>query len=115
MAVKKITKKKTLKASKPKGSQTITRKEISEAISEEVGLSRQMSTQILESVLEEMTQGLINGKQLKISSFASFNVNDKNERIGRNPKTGEEKPITARKAISFKASDGFKERVAKKK
>ena len=93
--------------------QTITRKEISEAIAEKIGLSRQMSSQILESVLEEMAQGLVTASQLKISSFASFNVNDKNERVGRNPKTGEEKAITARRAISFKASDRFKERVSK--
>ena len=100
---------------KQKSGQTITRKEMSEAIVEKVGLSRQMSIQILESVLEEMAEGLITANQLKISFFASFNVNDKNERIGRNPKTGEEKPITARKAISFKASDSFKERVSKGK
>ncbi len=98
-----------------KTEKTITRKQIAEAIAEKVGLSRQMSTQILEFVLDEMARGLIEAKQLKVSSFASFKVNEKNERIGRNPKTGEEKPISARKTISFKASDIFKNRVLKQK
>ena len=92
---------------------TITRTEISEAIADKVGFSKQRANQILETVLEEMIQGLIKDGQLKLSSFASFNIHKKNNRIGRNPKTGQEVMITPRKTISFRASDILKSRILK--
>jgi integration host factor subunit alpha len=92
---------------------TITRMEIAEAIANKVGLSKQRANQILETALEGMIQGLIKDSQLKISSFASFNIQKKKNRIGRNPKTGQEVMITPRKTVSFRASDILKNRVLK--
>jgi integration host factor subunit alpha len=92
---------------------TITRVEIADAIARKVGLSKQRATQILETALEEMSQGLIKDEQLKLSSFASFNIHKKSKRVGRNPKTGREVMITPRKTISFRASDILKNRILK--
>tara|TARA_A100000171_G_C2129673_1_gene145863 strand:+ start:2188 stop:2484 length:297 start_codon:yes stop_codon:yes gene_type:complete len=92
---------------------TLTRAEISDSIADEVGVSRQKAVELLECVLEEMSSSLIEHGTLKLSSFGSFSVRQKNDRIGRNPKTGKEVTIQPRKAISFKASHLLKERVIK--
>ena len=83
---------------------TLTRMDLSEAVFREVGLSRNESAQLVESVLEHMSASLVRGEQVKISSFGTFLVRNKKERIGRNPKTKEEVMIGERKVISFKAS-----------
>ncbi len=93
---------------------TLTRAEISEAIAENVGFPRHRSVEILEQILEQMIVGLVKEGELKLSSFGSFNVRKKNNRIGRNPKTGKEVMITPRQTISFRASHILKELVAKK-
>ena len=94
------------------GENTLTRMELSEAILREVGLSRSESAQLVESVLKHMSNALANGEQVKISSFGTFNVRQKNARIGRNPKTGEEVPILPRRVLSFRPSHLMKKRVA---
>ena len=94
------------------GENTLTRMELSEAILREVGLSRSESAQLVESVLKHMSNALASGEQVKISSFGTFNVRQKNARIGRNPKTGEEVPILPRRVLSFRPSHLMKKRVA---
>ena len=71
---------------------TITRMDLSEAVFREVGLSRNDSAQLVESVLAHMSDALVSGEQVKISSFGTFSVREKSARLGRNPKTGEEVP-----------------------
>ena len=83
---------------------TITRVSITEAIYEEIGLSRKDSGDVLDMVIEEIKTELANGNDVKISSFGTFALRKKNARIGRNPKTGETAPITPRTVISFKPS-----------
>ena len=91
---------------------TLTRMDLSEAVFREVGLSRNESADLVETVLELMSSALVRGEQVKISSFGTFSVRDKNARVGRNPKTGEEVPITPRRVLTFRPSHLMKERVA---
>ena len=91
---------------------TLTRMDLSEAVFREVGLSRNDSAQLVESVLEHMSDSLVNGEQVKISSFGTFSVRDKAARIGRNPKTGQEVPINPRRVLTFRPSHLMKDRVA---
>ncbi len=90
---------------------TITRAHLSEAVYQEVGLSRNESAELVESVLNEITDSLVKGETAKISSFGSFQVRSKGGRVGRNPKTGEEVPIKPRKVLVFRASHVLKERI----
>lgn len=92
---------------------TITRAQLSEAIYEEVGLSRNESAALLETVLEEMSLALSKGDTVKISSFGSFSVRSKGQRIGRNPKTGTEVPILPRRVLVFRPSQLLKSRINK--
>ena len=84
--------------------QTLTRADLADSIYEEVGLSRHESAELVESIIEEICSTLATGENVKISGFGSFSVRQKGERIGRNPKTGEEIPIKPRKVLVFKAS-----------
>ncbi|MEM9048622.1 MAG: integration host factor subunit alpha [Pseudomonadota bacterium] len=90
---------------------TLTRLDLTEAVYREVGLSRNESAQLVESVLELMSDALVRGETVKISSFGTFNVRSKNRRIGRNPKTGEEVPIEPRRVLVFRASHIMKDKV----
>jgi integration host factor subunit alpha len=90
---------------------TITRADLAESVYRKVGLSRTESAELVETVLQEMCDAVVRGETLKVSSFATFQLRDKNERVGRNPKTGEEVPITPRRVISFKASNILKNRI----
>jgi integration host factor subunit alpha len=90
---------------------TITRADLAESVYEQVGLSRNESSDLVEAVLEEISNALIAGKNVKISSFGSFSVREKGERIGRNPKTGVEVPIKPRKVLVFRASHVLKDRM----
>ncbi len=91
---------------------TLTRMDLSEAVFREVGLSRNESAQLVERVLEELSDALVRGEQVKISSFGTFSVRDKAARVGRNPKTGQEVPISPRRVLTFRPSHLMKERVA---
>ncbi len=91
---------------------TLTRMDLGEAVFREVGLSRNESAGLVESVLGHMSDALASGKSVKISSFGTFSVRDKNARIGRNPKTGEEVPILPRRVLTFRPSHLMKDRVA---
>ncbi|MDY8109613.1 integration host factor subunit alpha [Fulvimarina sp. 2208YS6-2-32] len=90
---------------------TLTRADLSEAVFRKIGLSRTESASLVEMILEEICDTISRGESVKISSFGSFLVRDKNERIGRNPKTGEEVPISPRKVTVFKPSNVLKERI----
>ena len=92
-------------------SSTITRAQLSEAVYRELGLSRNESAELVESLLHEISSTLIRGEQVKLSSFGSFTVKHKRERTGRNPKTGEEVPIKPRRVLVFKASNILKRRI----
>jgi integration host factor subunit alpha len=92
---------------------TITRADLSEAVYERVGLSRSESGMLVESTLQLMSDALVDGENVKISSFGSFNIREKSERIGRNPKTGVEAVITPRRVVVFKASQTLKDNVLK--
>jgi integration host factor subunit alpha len=92
-------------------SNTVTRAQLSEAVYQEVGLSRNESADLVESVLDEIADALAVGDMVKISSFGSFAVRSKGQRIGRNPKTGEEVPILPRRVLVFRASHVLKARI----
>lgn len=83
---------------------TVTRVSITEAIYEEVGLSRKDSGDVLDIIIEEIKSELSSGNDVKISSFGTFSLRKKNARVGRNPKTGVEAEISPRTVISFKPS-----------
>ena len=93
--------------------QTITRAQLSESVYQEVGLSRNESADLLESVLNQISNALSAGEAVKISSFGSFSVRKKGQRIGRNPKTGEEVPILPRQVLVFKPSNVLKSKINK--
>lgn len=90
---------------------TLTRMDLSEAVFREVGLSRNESADLVETVLKHMSDALVSGEQVKISSFGTFSVRAKTGRVGRNPKTGEEVPITPRRVLTFRPSHLMKDRV----
>ena len=90
---------------------TITRANLSEAVFQEVGLSRRESAELVVSVLDEISDALVRGEKVKLSSFGSFMVRQKGERVGRNPKTGEENPILPRRVLVFRASHVLKNRI----
>ena len=90
---------------------TITRAHLSEAVYQEVGLSRNESTELVELVLSQIADSLAQGDTVKLSSFGSFSVRKKGGRMGRNPKTGEEVPIKPRRVLVFRPSHVLKERI----
>jgi len=91
---------------------TLTRMDLADAVHGEVGLSRNESADLVESVLTHISDALVAGEQVKISSFGTFSTRDKSARIGRNPKTGEEVPIHPRRVLTFRPSHLMKDRVA---
>ena len=90
---------------------TVGRAHLTKAVGQEVGLSRNESARLVESVLEEISSTLARGESVKVSSFGTFSVRDKAQRIGRNPKTGEEVPILPRRVLVFRASHVLKDRI----
>ncbi len=90
---------------------TVTRADLSEAVYQKVGLSRTESASLVESVLSEICDCLAKGETVKLSSFGSFVVRHKGQRVGRNPKTGVEVPILPRRVLSFRSSQVLKARI----
>lgn len=90
---------------------TLTRADLAEAVVEKVGLPRNESQELVELVLSEISTTLADGESVKLSSFGSFGIREKGERIGRNPKTGEEVPITPRRVLVFRPSNIMKDRI----
>jgi len=88
---------------------TVTRAHLAEAVYQEVGLSRSESGELVDAILDEVSQALIDDGTVKISSFGTFTVRQKGQRVGRNPKTGEEVPILPRQVLVFRASQKLKD------
>ncbi|NHK27591.1 integration host factor subunit alpha [Parvularcula flava] len=90
---------------------TLTRADLTEAVYRNVGLSRNESAELVETILETMAGKLETGETVKLSSFGTFSVREKNQRIGRNPKTGEEVPIKPRRVLTFRPSHVLKDQI----
>lgn len=90
---------------------TLTRADLAEAVVRKVGLPRNESQELVELVLNEISSSLSRGEAVKLSSFGSFGIRSKGERIGRNPKTGKEVPITPRRVLVFRPSNIMKDRI----
>ncbi|PIW56330.1 MAG: integration host factor subunit alpha [Sphingomonadales bacterium CG12_big_fil_rev_8_21_14_0_65_65_10] len=91
---------------------TLTRADICEAVHKKTGYPKSESQQLVEDVLDLMTEALISGENVKISGFGTFLLRDKAERVGRNPKTGVEVPITPRRVLIFRASQALRDKVS---
>ena len=91
---------------------TLTRMDLADAVHNEVGLSRNDSADLVESVLTHLSDALVSGETVKVSSFGTFSVREKAARVSRNPKTGEEVPIHRRRVLTFRPSHLMKDRVA---
>ncbi len=91
---------------------TLTRADLAEAINRKLGFSRAEALTMVEAVLSLMSDALAQGENVKVSGFGTFLLRDKTERVGRNPKTGVEVPITPRRVLTFRASQMLKDRVA---
>ena len=91
--------------------ETLTRADLTESVYRNIGLSRNESSELVEAVLEEVCACLEKGEEVKLSSFGTFSVHSKSERVGRNPKTGIEAVITPRRVLSFRPSHILKDRV----
>ena len=92
--------------------ETLTRAARAEAIHNRLGISRAESLAMVESIIDHICDALAAGQNVKISGFGTFLLRDKGERIGRNPKTGVEVPITPRRVLTFRASQMLKDRVS---
>ena len=90
---------------------TLTRADLAEAVFDKAGLARNEAAEVVELVLKQIVQALERGEPIKLSSFGSFGLRQKAERVGRNPKTGDVVPITPRRVIVFKASNIMKDRI----
>lgn len=94
-------------------SETLTRAEIVEAIHGEIGLARVDAQRMVEAILASISDALADGQNVKVSGFGTFLLHDKSARVGRNPKTGTEAQITARRVVTFRPSESLKGRIAK--
>lgn len=94
---------------------TVTRMDLAEAVYHEVGLTRKAAQDLVDQVFEELCRVLEKGDTVKLSTFGNFSVRAKRQRVGRNPKTGVEVPITPRRVLSFRASHILKDRMNGKK
>lgn len=92
---------------------TMTRADLAEALHRKVGLSRAESADMVEQILDHMTDALQRGENVKLSGFGTFVLRDKGERIGRNPKTGIEVPIAPRRVLTFRASQMMRDRIVR--
>ncbi len=90
---------------------TLTKADIVEKLFESIGLNRKDAKELVDMFFEEIKHALEQGKTVKLSGFGSFDLRDKRERPGRNPKTGEEIPVTARRVVTFKAGQKLKGRI----
>jgi integration host factor subunit alpha len=89
----------------------LTKADFADSLFDELGLNKREAKEMVELFFEEIKGSLEQGKQVKISGFGKFELRDKNSRPGRNPKTGEEIPITARRVVTFRSGQKLKARV----
>jgi integration host factor subunit alpha len=90
----------------------VTRADLADALYQEVGLAHGDCRKLVDDVVDEIAQSLVREEQVKVSTFGSFKIRHKNERMGRNPKTGEEAVIPARRVVVFRPANGLRSRVA---
>ena len=90
---------------------TLTRADLAEILNRQIGLSRADAANMIGSILDHMTAAVLDGENVKISGFGTFVLRDKGQRVGRNPKTGVEVPITPRRVLTFRASQGLRQKV----
>ncbi len=90
---------------------TLTKADLAEYLFDELGLNKRESKDFVEMFFEEIRNSLQNNEQVKLSGFGNFDLRDKKQRMGRNPKTGKEIPITPRRVVTFKAGQKLKQRV----
>jgi integration host factor subunit alpha len=93
------------------GGKTLTRADLAEAVVQRVGLPRNESQELVELILKEISSTLAQGDAVKLSSFGSFGIRQKGQRVGRNPKTGQEVPISPRRVLVFRASHALKDQI----
>ncbi|MDC1436104.1 integration host factor subunit alpha [Gammaproteobacteria bacterium] len=93
------------------GSGALTKAEMAERLFDEMGLNKREAKELVEQFFEEVRQSLESNEQVKLSGFGNFDLRDKRERPGRNPKTGEEIPIQARRVVTFRPGQKLKSRV----
>src|SRR3979411_1048636 len=93
------------------GGKTLTRADLAEAVAQTVGRRRNEAQELVELILHEISASLATGRSVKLSSFGSFGIRKKGERVGRNPKTGQEVPITPRRVLVFRPSNIMKQRL----
>ncbi len=92
-------------------SMALTKADMAESLFKELGLNKREARELVNSCFEELIASLAVGERVKLSGFGNFDLRDKNERPGRNPKTGEEIPITARRVVTFRAGNKLRARV----
>ncbi len=92
---------------------TLTKADLAKYLDEEIGLTNREAKEIIELFYQYTSDALINGRQVKLSGFGNFTLHDKSERPGRNPRTGEEVPVTARRVVTFHSGQKLKARVEK--
>ena len=90
---------------------TVTRADLTDAVHNEIGLSRREAAHLVEEVVEMIAERLSAGETVKISSFGTFTVRDKGPRLGRNPRTGEAAPIEPRRVVVFRSSAMLRKRI----
>ena len=90
---------------------TLTRADLADILNRQIGLSRADAALMIESIFNYMTTAVLDGENVKISGFGTFVLRDKGQRVGRNPKTGVEVPITPRRVLTFRASQGMRQKV----
>lgn len=89
----------------------LTKADIAESLFDELGLNKREARELVDCFFEDLRSALASGEQVKLSGFGNFDLRDKNQRPGRNPKTGEEIPITARRVVTFRPGQKLKARV----
>ena len=89
----------------------LTKADMAEKLFEELGLNKREAKEMVEMLFEEIRKALENGQQVKLSGFGNFDLREKKQRPGRNPKTGEEIPISARRVVTFRPGQKLKARV----
>lgn len=92
---------------------TLTKADLAKYLDEEIGLTNREAKEIIELFYKNVSDALINGRQVKISGFGNFTLHDKSERPGRNPRTGQEVPVSARRVVTFHSGQKLKARVEK--
>ena len=89
----------------------LTKAEMAEHLFDTLGINKRVAKEMVETFFEEIRSSLESGEQVKLSGFGNFDLRDKNERPGRNPKTGQDIPISARRVVTFRPGQKLKSRV----